>query len=323
MASDTLITIITVFLFFGPVFTSTTLGTTNNVHFLTSAKEPSQISITTYELLIITPKLFRNELQPLVIHKNTMGMRTKLVTLPEVYHQMYWHGRDNAEKVKYFIKSAIEEWGVRYVLLVGGRSSQFQPNWFCPVRYVSMVDDWENEYLSDLYFADIYDAHGNFSSWDSDNDGIYGEWYPGETAQDKEIDLNPDVAVGRLPCRSEKEVRTMVQKIITYEKTVSDQPWFSAMLVAAGDTYPETQNANWAGYEGEYYGDRAIENMSGFSATRLYTSDESFADKKDTPQTVQILFKDQTATIYGVFETKINSRFVLSVAVIIASLTSV
>ena len=90
----------------------------------------------------------------------------------------------NAEKIKYFIKTAMEEWGIRYVLLVGGRSSQFQPTWYCPVRYVSMVDDWDAEYLSDLYFADIYDANGNFSSWDSDNDGMYGEWYMGETAQD-------------------------------------------------------------------------------------------------------------------------------------------
>lgn len=144
-----------------------------------------------------------------------------------------------------------------------------------------MVDDWDAEYLSDLYFADIYDANGNFSSWDSDNDGIFGEWYPGQTAQDTNIDLIPDVAVGRLPCRSEKEVRIMVQKIITYETTVFDQSWFSIILVAAGDTYPESYNTNWTGYEGEYYGNRAIENMSGFTATRLYTSDSSFSDKKD------------------------------------------
>lgn len=144
-----------------------------------------------------------------------------------------------------------------------------------------MVDDWDAEYLSDLYFADIYDANGNFSSWDSDNDGIFGEWYPGQTAQDTNIDLIPDVAVGRLPCRSEKEVRIMVQKIITYETTVFDQSWFSTILIAAGDTYPESYNANWTGYEGEYYGNRAIENMSGFTATRLYASDSSFSDKKD------------------------------------------
>lgn len=175
----------------------------------------------------------------------------------------------------------MEEWGIRYVLLVGGRSSQFLPTWYCPVRYVSMVDDWDVGYLSDLYFADIYDADGNFSTWDSDNDGLFGEWYIGETAQDVDIDLIPDVAVGRLPCRSEREVHIMVQKIITYETTVLNQPWFSTMLIAAGDTYPETSNANWTGYEGEYYGDCAIENMTGFTPTRLYTSDQTFSDKKD------------------------------------------
>jgi hypothetical protein len=210
-----------------------------------------------------------------------MGLSTRLVTLHQVYRQMYWHGRDDAEKVKYFIKTAIEEWGIKYVLLVGGRSSEICPTWYCPVRYVNMVDDFDTEYLSDLYFADIYDAHGNFSSWDSDNDGVFGEWYPGETPQDTSIDLIPDVAVGRLPCRSVEEVRTMVRKIITYETTAFDKPWFQKILVAAGDTYPASENPNWTGYEGEYYGDRAIENLSGFTPTRLYTSDGTFTDKTD------------------------------------------
>jgi hypothetical protein len=95
-----------------------------------------------YQLLIITPSVFKKALEPLVLHKNTMGLSTRLVTLDEVYEQMYWQGCDNAEKVKYFIKTAVEEWSVHYVLLVGGRSSQFLPTWYCPVRYVQMVDDW-------------------------------------------------------------------------------------------------------------------------------------------------------------------------------------
>ena len=234
-----------------------------------------------YSLLIITPTVFKNALQPLVDHKQAMGMKTKLVTLDEVYRQMFWQGRDNAEKVKYFIKTAMEQWGIRYVLLVGGRSSQIAPTWYCPVRYVNMVDDWDVEVLSDLYFADIYDAQGNFSSWDSNHNGIYGEWYPNQTAQDINIDFIPDVAVGRLPCRNIQEVRTMIKKIITYETTTDNQPWFNTMLVAAGDTYPASENLNWTGAEGEYYGDRAIENMTGFTPVRLYTSDGTFTNKMD------------------------------------------
>ncbi len=266
---------------FGPSITAQMSLSQDNILNKKNVYLADNISPSVYDLLIIAPQKFVNALQPLITHKNNVGIRTHLVTLDEVYHQMFWQGRDEPEKIKFFIKTAKQEWGVRYVLLVGGRSSQFQPTWHCPVRYVSMVENWDIDYLSDLYFADIYDAGGNFSSWDSDNDGIYGEWYPGETAQDTNIDLIPDVAVGRLPCRSEKEVKIMVQKIITYETTVFNQPWFTTMLVAAGDTYPESQNANWTGYEGEYYGDRAIENMSGFTSIRLYTSDGSFANKKD------------------------------------------
>lgn len=258
-----------------------TMGIPNTLIRSASTEHSHQPTTDTYSLLIITPSLFKNEVEPLVNHKITYGLNTKLITLNEIYDQMYWQGRDEAEKIKYFIKNAIEEWGIQYVLLIGGRSSQFKPTWYCPVRYVHMVDDWEAEYLSDLYFADIYDTTGNFSSWDTDNDGIYGEWYESETAQDSAIDLIPDVAVGRLPCRSQREVRIMVQKIIDYEQNVYNQPWFPTILVAAGDTYPEAANPNWTGYEGEYYGNQAIENMTGFTPTTLYTSDGTFSHKKD------------------------------------------
>jgi hypothetical protein len=269
------------FLFLAPLLGSLTTAKQTTVQSVTDGQSPRSTNVDVYQLLIITPSEFKNALQPLVIHKLTMGLKTKLVTLKEVYHQMYWHGRDNAEKVKYFIKTAMDEWGVRYVLLVGGRSSQIFPTWYCPVRYITMPDDWDKEYLSDLYFADIYDVNGNFSSWDSNNNGIYGEWYPNQTAGDANIDFIPDVAVGRLPCRNIQEVKIEVNKIISYETGTTGQPWFNTMLVAAGDTYPASENPNWTGAEGEYYGDRAIENMSGFTPVRLYTSDGTFTDKKD------------------------------------------
>jgi len=253
------------------------LGTT--VMPIITAGTIKPIGATTYKLVIITPKEFAEELKPLVCHKKKMGISTRLVTLDDVYKQMFWQGRDNAEKIKYFIKTAIEEWGTQYVLLVGGTVGQL-PAWYLPVRYVHMVDGFETSFLSDLYYADIYDAEGNFSSWDSDGDGIYGEWF-GENAEDKDIDLYPDVAVGRLPCINKLEVKILVDKIIEYETDTYGKPWFNDMIVVAGDTYPESQNPNWTGYEGEYYGDRALENMTGFTPTRLYTSDGSLSDQAD------------------------------------------
>jgi hypothetical protein len=235
----------------------------------------------TYNLLIIAPTQFADALQPLVDHKQSMGLPTSLVTLDEVYENTYWQGRDDAEKVKYFIQASMEQWGIQYVLLVGGRSSQIMASWHCPVRYAYSGDDWEVSYLSDLYFADIYNATGGFSTWDSNGNGLYGEWYPGQAAADRGIDYTPEVAVGRFPCRSLREVETVVDKVITYETSTFDTAWFPTMLVAAGDTYPQTLNANWTGSEGEYYGDRAIENMTGFTPTRLYTSNQTFDNKMD------------------------------------------
>ena len=224
-----------------------------------------------YKLLIIAPSEFSGELQRLVAHKEEKGITTILVTLDEVYAEMDENGRDEAEKIKYYIKMAIEDWETEYVLLVGGKKGQFN-RWYMPVRYVDMDNDWEAHFLSDMYFADIYDSEGNFSDWDSDGDGKYSEWYYSGQPEDKFIDLYPDVKLGRLPCRNVIEVKIVVSKIILYENNAYGKSWFNEMVVIAGDTYPEYKNPLWVGYEGEYYGDMAIENMSDFNPTRLYTS---------------------------------------------------
>jgi len=80
-----------------------------------------------YDLLIITPSKFTRALQPLVEHKNRVGVQTTMVTLGQIYREMV-EGRDKPEKIKYFIKDAVEEWGIKYVMLVGNFRSM-------PVRY--------------------------------------------------------------------------------------------------------------------------------------------------------------------------------------------
>ncbi|MCK5261212.1 MAG: hypothetical protein KAJ44_03450 [Thermoplasmatales archaeon] len=230
-----------------------------------------------YKLLVIAPKKFVKVLQPLVTHKNSVGISTELVTLTEVYDQMYWHGRDEAEKIKYFIKTAIEDWGIKYVLLVG--DFRLMPVRYC---YNADVNSGFNEpcFISELYYADIYDAEGNFSSWDTNNNGIYGEWF-GDVAEDSDIDLYPDVYVGRLACRNKIEVKIMVKKIITYEKNTYGKEWFNKIVVVAGDTYPESINPNWTGNEGEENTLRVLENMTGFESVKLWTSDGSFTGTRD------------------------------------------
>ncbi|MCK4415708.1 MAG: hypothetical protein KAU84_01000 [Thermoplasmatales archaeon] len=233
--------------------------------------EPLLEDINVYDMLILAPSKFKRYLQPLVCHKNKMGVKTGLVELKEVYERMFWYGRDEAEKIKYYIKNAVEYWGITHVLLVGGIRGQTS-SWNMPVRYSHVVPAEEQEYaeqsfLSDLYFADIYDGSGTFSSWDSNNDNIFSVW--NETYRE-EMDLYPDVYLGRLPCRNVHEVKTMVKKIIKYEKDKCDDAWFKNLLLVAGDSYNDTNHFN----EGELISEKAIELMPGFTPVKVYASEQ-------------------------------------------------
>lgn len=235
-----------------------------------------------YELLIISPDEFIDELQPLKDHKEHMGMSTKLVSLSTVYDEMYWKGRDNAEKIKYFIKTAVENWQTHFILLVG----DFQK---MPIRYVynnEPSDYHEPRYISELYYADIFDHQNEFSDWNSNNNDLFGEW-TGSEAQDKNIDLYPDVAVGRLACRNVFEVNIMVKKIINYETQTFGSDWFNNFVVVAGDTYPPGQYPfNTDPYEGEENTQTALDAMPDFNHVKLWTSTGAFTGPSDVIRTM-------------------------------------
>ncbi len=235
-----------------------------------------------YDLVILCAPEFANALQPLVDHKIQHNVSTKLVTREDVCNSVYFpaEGRDCAEELKYFIKNAFDEWGIKYVLLVGGRKGGImEEKWWMPVRYSNLDDNsnFEASYLTDLYFADLYDAYGNFSSWDSDSDGVFAEW---KGSHKDILDMYPEVAVGRLACKRTSEVKTMVEKIITYEDSAYGSEWFKKIMGVAGDTYPELNDLN---YEGEMATNASYGYLEplGFEPTFLWTSNGAFTGSQD------------------------------------------
>lgn len=242
-----------------------------------------------YNLLIISPTLFAPHLEPLVFHKNAFGINTKLVVLDEVYDEMQTRGRDDAEKIKYFIKGAMEKWGIEYVLLVGGRKDHFSAfeDWWLPVRYCHIEDNvgstgyFEKRYLSDLYFADIYDQNGEFSTWDTNGNSVYGEWVANKSSDDV-LDLYPDVAIGRLPCRNVFEVMVTVEKILWYEKEGCEDSWFKNLVAVGGDSTCTNEDY----YEGEVSNQQAVQNMPGFTPIYLWTSQGTLTGQSDVIQAI-------------------------------------
>ncbi|UCF50673.1 MAG: peptidase C25, partial [Thermoplasmatales archaeon] len=211
-----------------------------------------------YDLVIISPSKFSSELERLVDHKNSFGMETIVKTTEEIYDEQY--GCDKPEKIKYFIKDAIETWGISHVLLFGGLKSKIYAKpkddinhgakwWYVPVRYSNFQWDGgpgynftsgEPGYISDLYYADIYKEGGEFEDWDSNGNGVFAEW-SGDDLRD-EIDLYPDVTFGRLAVRNNKEAKDVIDKIINYEKQPADPSWFKRMISISGDGFLDQED---------------------------------------------------------------------------------
>jgi len=243
-----------------------------------------------YDMLIITDEKFVSQLQPLVDHKNNIGISTILDTTQNIYPN--YDGRDDAEDIKLCIKDAIENWGIKYVLLAGGRKGQTY-EWYVPERRSNTDDgaDYETGYSSDLYFADIYKYMPGgllFEDWDSDGDGIFSEFYAGAGGPEDIIDYYPDVYVGRIPFRYSWEVDIVVDKIINYENNADDS-WFKKVVAIGGDTSPPARgNVDPHVYEGEIATGvtaNILDNI-GFEVTKLRTSDGSFSCSEDVQNAI-------------------------------------
>ena len=238
-------------------------------------KEPV-IFMDEYDLLIISPAEFIQELQPLVNHKNDHNIQTILANLEDIYIEQT-EGRDNQEKIKLYIKKSIEEYGITYVLLVGGMVGQSK-EWYLPIRNGHSPS--EENYISDLYYADIYKENGTaFEDWDSNGNNEFAEY----TIFSKDIlDCSPDVYVGRFACRSLNEVTNMVNKIINYETNPAADSWFKRMLLIGGDTYPHTVD----GFEAEIDTELSASYMEGFEGVKLWASLGTLTGQEDVEQAI-------------------------------------
>ncbi|EMR74666.1 Peptidase C25, gingipain [Thermoplasmatales archaeon SCGC AB-540-F20] len=240
----------------------------SNVDIIVEYKEPAEPFIFNddYTFIILGPSEFSDELASLVTYKISRGITTIFVSLTDIYNGVHFPatGRDNQEKIKYFIKSAIENWNTDFVLLVGGIDK-------FPARETHVQKDDDDEiFLSDLYYADIYNDTGGFCSWDSNENNVFGEYDWGVSHNFDDVDLYPDVYLGRLACVSGSEVTISVNKIKTYENNEAyAQHWFNNIVVVGGDHYPGDDHAV---DEGEFVNQKIMDIMAGFVPDRIWDS---------------------------------------------------
>jgi hypothetical protein len=187
------------------------------------------------DLLIVTPREFQQSVTPLQAHKNSTGIATRVLVLEDVVQQH--QGRDDAEKVKRCLAAHRTDHGIRYAMLVGD-CDKF------PVRYTKTdrkdAKAHDTAFLpADLYYADLFRQDGRFDDWDRNKNGYFGELRGESTAGTvnvDDVDLRPDIAVGRVPASTAGEVSTYVSKVISYERGALGTAWSrTALLIATID----------------------------------------------------------------------------------------
>ncbi|MBK8231424.1 MAG: hypothetical protein IPK72_12720 [Candidatus Eisenbacteria bacterium] len=177
-----------------------------------AAAEPRTITATPslesapVEVLIITPAAFEAEFQALADWKNEIG-RSATVRTTEWIYQNYPQGADGAEKIRLFLRDAYRYWGIETAILAGDPS-------VLPIRYAKSWA-WNPpsgvDIATDYYFACL---DGN---WNANGNATYGEALrdPYNLVSD-EIDLLPEIMVGRIPVRTVAEAVNYLDKYLKY-----------------------------------------------------------------------------------------------------------
>lgn len=176
------------------------------------------------DYVIVTPSAFATEFQRLANWKTHTGIPALVKTLESVVAE-YPAGRDDAERMRMFLKDAKAEWSTHWVLL-GGMPPQL------PVRLVHTTFYGTLDFASDLYFADLD------GTWDADGDGVFGEGYLDAAHPGDNVELHADVFVGRAPVRTAAEAHAFVDKTlrVSFLPIVPPPP---QILLAADVLFPQ------------------------------------------------------------------------------------
>ncbi len=198
-----------------------------------------------YDLLIITPSVFRDAFTVLKNHHDNNGVITEIHTLDQI-------GSNDPTSVRDYIRQEYQNNGIEYVIIGGDDDLIPAVNLYVSAT-VSSGGIVEYNMPCDFYFSCL---DGTFNY---DGDSHWGEPTDGEGGGD--VDLFADVHVGRISANTVDEVNNLVNKTIAYLD--SNDPYL-------GDIFLAGEQLRFGGM-GEY-GGYAMEEMVDASTTHGYNT---------------------------------------------------
>ena len=148
------------------------------------------------------------------------GLSSIIITTEEIYS--HYSGRDNAEKIRNFIKDAHQIWHTKFVLL--GGDTNIIPARLMRARNVNVA--------ADMYYGCL---DGDFNK---NNNSIWGE--PAD-----ELDFEFDLFVGRASANDANEMSNFVYKTITYENSPANASYHTKMIQYAQEASGIGNTENW------------------------------------------------------------------------------
>jgi subtilisin-like proprotein convertase family protein len=223
-----------------------------------SASDDDSILSGEAEYIIITDASLESAFQPLIEQKQSKGLSVQIFNTDFIYEN--YEGseiNDNPDKIRSFIRDAYNTLGTKWVLL--GGDDELMPH---RGVYINL-SGWAPEYNlpTDMYFSCLD------GPWNGDGDELWGESEDG--VDGGEIDLLPEVYIGRVPASNVDEVNNFVAKTIMYET----------------QTHPNKNTALWMGEllgPGYYYGSFSKTQIqeqvldSSWEVIELYDSDKTW-----------------------------------------------
>ena len=156
------------------------------------------------DYIIITDTEFVREVQPLASFRRQQGLRSKIVTVEDIYDE-FNHGIPNPYALRDFLKYTYENWqspAPTYVLLVGDTNLK-EKNSTVPTIQVQIPGYGSS--ASDYKFV-TFRGNDNF----------------------------PEMFIGRVPASNSVDVRVFVERAINYENNADVGPWHKRILMLAG-----------------------------------------------------------------------------------------
>ena len=187
--------------------------------FMAGLSAPSPATV----LLITGPELV-DSWKPFLAWKKRLGKPVRILSTTQISER--YEAKDLQEKIRRCIRNHTDHLGTRWIIL--GGDSEENGGGVVPSREtLHRTQSGElTKVPTDIYYLSKKD-------WDSDNDGVYGEW-----EQDRDsIDYpDGDVGLGRIPVRRSEDVKAYTEKVIAYESRYPESEFATSMAYASAKT---------------------------------------------------------------------------------------